>query len=606
MPGDIQIIAQTQTPADLFRGSRCYITPDFQRPYVWGNREIDELWDDIVALTKTQDSRHFTGVVLLQTAARAGYIDCLKVVDGQQRLTTLQLLLSALRTVYADQDSPAKAEAQNIYNLYLCNRDGVPADQSELAYMIRHSNQNDAIAFRHYIHTQTTDIQSPDSEDQPTLLKPTAKLPLNYSPAISAAHQTLLTKVRHFNRTQDLGSLRDAILHRVTLAVIQADADEPTVYDMFSRLNSSGSPLSSPDLVKAETFRQIAALPQPDDQAKAKDLWTYSESYWQEHHGTGSNSRSNLGHLLHHWLCADAGEFIPDSQTSDGIIAAYRKTTQKNGIAERLASLSSYANAYRKIQTSQLDTYPNFTRDFHAAGYNTAYTLALFCLTELHPEARAAALNHLSSYLMRLALAGPPSASLNKITAQVAGATADQLRKMRGQIPPASQADIIRDQLLNIKGTLSWPDDNAVVSHLSQKPLAESRSHPVITAIAEYLQGSDSDAAIHSNATLEHIMPRSWRSHWPLPDHNNAEQTRRDVINMLGNLTLLHGVPNARANNSGWPQKRHVLNQSDLSINRPLAKLEKWDEDNIRNRSKELAQIACKIWLKPQQGHRLI
>lgn len=140
---------------------------------------------------------------------------------------------------------------------------------------------------------------------------------------------------------------------------------------------------------------------------------------------------------------------------------------------------------------------------------------------------------------MRLALAGTHSASMNKIAAQVAGATADQLRKMRGQIPPASQADIIRDQLLNVKGALSWPDNNAVVNHLSQKPLGESRSHPVITAIAEYLQGPNSDAAIHSDATLEHIMPRSWRSHWPLPDHPNAEHSRRDAINTLGNLTLI-------------------------------------------------------------------
>ena len=604
MPGEIQIIAQTQTPTDLFSAPRCFTTPEFQRPYVWSSAQIDQFWDDIAKLADRQETRHFTGVILLQDADPAGLIECLKVIDGQQRLTTLQLLLAALRVGYQNQGNQAAAD--DIYELYLTNRRGVPPDQAGLAYKISHSHKQDALAFRDYVHHSAVSFTATPDESQPNMLMDDAAAPTHYSPAIAAAYRRLLNKVTEYGRRQDLDALRQAILRGVTLAVIQAKADEPTVYDMFSRLNAAGTLLAVPDLVKAETFRQIAALPNPDDQAKAADLWTYSDAYWQEHHGIGDNSRSNLGHLLHHWLCADAGEFISDNLGNETTMTAYRNATARHGIIKGLDILKGYGDAYRKIQTKQPDEYPRFVRDFHAAGYNTAYTLALFCLTELHQDARGQALNDLGAYLMRLALTGISSSSLNKAVAQIAGKTAAKLRQLGGQIPPARQANIVRDEMLAITGTLRWPDDQAVIAQLGHKPIAPGRAKTVIAAIAEHWQGPNSDVSVRPEATLEHIMPVSWQRNWPLPDHDNAPQERKDAIRMLGNLTLLHGVRNAQASNGDWLQKRYTLAQSDLAINRPLAELEQWDEAAIRKRSAELAAVACQIWPKPGPSTTLL
>ena len=288
------------------------------------------------------------------------------------------------------------------------------------------------------------------------------------------------------------------------------------------------------------------------------------------------------------------------------MMTAYRNTTARHGIIKSLDILKGYGDAYRKIQARQLDEYSRFVRDFHAAGYNTAYTLALFCLTALHQDARAQALDDLGAYLMRLALTGVSSNGLNKAVAQIAGRTAAELRQRGGQIPPADQANIVRDEMLAIKGILHWPDDHAVIAQLSHKPIATGRAKAVITAIAEQRQGPNSDVSVRPDATLEHIMPVSWRRNWPLPDHDNAQQERKDAIRMLGNLTLLHGVRNAKASNGDWPQKRYALAQSDLAINRPLAELEQWDEAAISKRSAELAAVACQIWPKPGPGMTLL
>lgn len=609
MPGEIQINAITQTPADLFSSPRCFITPDFQRPYVWGKPQIDKFWKDIAGLAKNPQSKHFTGVILLQDADPVGHIECLKVIDGQQRLTTLQLLLAAVRTAYENQND--HAEGENIYNLYLCNRVGVPTDRQDLAYKISHSNREDAVAFRQYIHRSAVNYGAPADPAQGSLFAGAAE-PDHNAPAVGEAYRRLLCKVTKYARHHSLGDLQMAILRGVTLALIQAKADEPTVYAMFNRLNSAGTALSLPDMIKAETFQRIAEMPNADDRANAADLWDYNDAYWQERHRVGNYFLSNLGYVLHHWLCADAGKFISDRNDNRGnekTIAAYQQAIDKSGnLTDNLRNLKKYAAAYRKIQDGDSPEHPDFIRDFirdfNAAGKKTAYTLALYCLAELHPAAHAQALSDLGAYLMRLTLAGTPAGGLNRTWPQIAHRVAARLRNE--QTPPDKQADIIREELLNITERISWPDDDAILRRLGEQSIPPGEAKEVITAIAQHWQGAKSDVVVRDDATLEHIMPRSWQRHWPLPDRPDAEREREHAVQMLGNLTLLHGVKNAEASNDGWQYKRAALRQSDLAINAPLAKLERWDEAAIRARSQELARIACQIWPKPQPPARLM
>lgn len=142
---------------------------------------------------------------------------------------------------------------------------------------------------------------------------------------------------------------------------------------------------------------------------------------------------------------------------------------------------------------------------------------------------------------------------------------------------------------------------HAILRRLGEQSIPPGEAKAVITAIAQHWQGAKSDAVVRDDITLEHIMPRSWQRHWPLPDRPDAEKEREHAVQMLGNLTLLHGDYNALASNDGWQNKREALRQSHLAINAPLAKLERWDEAAIRARSQELARIACQIWPKPPE-----
>ena len=604
MPGKVHINANTVTPAALFAGPHCYTTPDFQRPYVWNTGQVADLWNDIVALAKgDDDNRHFTGVILLQEADEAerrksGFIECRKVIDGQQRLTTLQLLLAALRTVYQERNDPDAANT--IYNLYLRNRDGVPAGQENLQYKIHHSYQRDSVAFREYVQSEgVVPVQAPD-EAQGTYLPPAAGTPAHESPKFTAAYNLLYLNITDYGKTRSLAKLQQAVLNGVTLGVISANADEPTVYAMFSRLNAAGTRLESPDLIKAKTFRKITQLRNRTERTRARKLWddNYSDAYWQERNGIGVAERSNLGHLLHYWLCAQTGEFVPDEDTNAPIMEAYAETTRRLGTIHSLEVLKRYAASYRAIQTQNLPEHCRFIRDFHIAGYNAAYPLVLYCLSELPQEAQSQALAYVGNYLMRLALKGAGVGALNKTAASMAGNAAAAIRKVVSEIPPEHQAEYIAKEILSVEGLLRCPDDIEIINHLSIEKVSLTRHRAITQAIAEHLQGSNAIP----DPTLEHIMPQQWKHYWPLPDPDDApaEVLRNNSIGMLGNLTIIEGPENIQASNRKWDDKRLIFVNSELTINRQLAARDTWDESAIMERSKELAAIACQIWPKPQ------
>ena len=604
MPGQLQVTAETLTPNRLFGGPNCYSTPDFQRPYIWTEANVLQLWDDIKKLADHKESQHFAGTLLLQRVEPSGIIQADNIIDGQQRLTTIQLLLAALHAAYIEAGCIAAADT--IHNVFLTNQYGISPDKSHQFYKINHANHQDAEQFRRQISPDSSDQPEPLISGKEALLPSTAaKLPIA-SPSITDAYQTLRNQIKAYaDSPQKLDQLQEAILNRLTFVKVAAQADEPTVYDIFGRLNSAGQHLAPPDMIKAATFARINQLPEAQ-KLTAQSLWKYSDDpYWRDHQGSGAHARSHLGHLLHYWFNAQSGEYI--DYDNDALVKNYRTKIDQEGVIPSLQSLASYAGYYRQIQQNQLLQHAKFNRDFKAAGYETAYTIALFCLAELDPSAHPAALEYLGSYLMRLTLAGAPSASLNRISAAVVGAAAKQLRTNRNQIPPDQAAEIIKAQLLAIKGNLHWPDDQEVHANLTQKPLRPNRNYPILKAIAEYMEGPNSDITLSEQTTLEHIMPKSWTAHWPPPQAPDTERQRRVTIELLGNLTLLNGVANTQISNSNWESKRSIFQgQSRLAINRALSEHPVWDDAAIRVRSGQLAEIACQIWPKPEQNHRLL
>ena len=123
----------------------------------------------------------------------------------------------------------------------------------------------------------------------------------------------------------------------------------------------------------------------------------------------------------------------------------------------------------------------------------------------------------------------------------------------------------------------------------------------VLVAIEKYLRGRFAEPLGDVvNLTIEHIMPQSWETHWPLRNHDNGGKEARDIsIGAIGNLTLLTKKLNSRQSNGPWSEKREELDKhSTLLLNKQLLQNapHSWDETTIRERTKELGETIAAIW----------
>ena len=128
----------------------------------------------------------------------------------------------------------------------------------------------------------------------------------------------------------------------------------------------------------------------------------------------------------------------------------------------------------------------------------------------------------------------------------------------------------------------------------------------ILKALDEELTTSATETVDYSHLTIEHVMPRKWRDHWPKPvaPERSPEESvahRDNVIHTLGNLTLLTGRLNGSVSNGPWSQKRPELDKSILRLNKDLQDHapEQWDEDAILARGQRLYETALKVWPGP-------
>ncbi len=153
-----------------------------------------------------------------------------------------------------------------------------------------------------------------------------------------------------------------------------------------------------------------------------------------------------------------------------------------------------------------------------------------------------------------------------------------------------------------------WPDDSEFRSAWTTNALYENLTRPRLRLLLEALEAAlRSEFAETSNVprwlTVEHILPRSWSTHWPLPEGPSpieAQLKRQSALHTIGNLTLLNQKLNPFVSNGSWVGKRQALAEhSVLKLNRDLCEHEVWDEIAIRERSARLFELALECWPRP-------
>jgi hypothetical protein len=611
--------AGPKTLAKLFESSQqIFRIPTFQRAYVWKqDKQWEPLWEDIRNLAEQfgellsegkgmreaqkAAGRHFMGAVVVQRIDRPfGEPETWELIDGQQRITTLQLVLDATRTVFEEHNLTSQAQSLRSATRntnHFCTGDDV--------YKIWPTG-SDQDAFRAVMEGKGADHEHSRIAGAHKFFRQTVGEWLTTDGADPAqrAHHLLVT-----------------LLALLELVVIKLDGSDDA-FVVFETMNARGTPLLAAELVKNFVL-QVASKQGHDKDEFHEAHWKHFEEFrpsgqggpwWMEEIRQGRIYRSRIDVFLNHWLVMRTGSEVK----SRALFSEFQKLVAAKGkddIVPIIDDFNHIAEAYRGLG-GWAETTPEgrFLRRWRIvqAGVLTPVLLQLFAARpgELPVERRQRALAHLESFLVRRLACRLTTKDYNRLFLELTSKLAESI---------TNADETIRAFLLSqTADSRAWPTDDMVQQYIVNQPLYgrinQARIRMILEGIEIALRSDKAETlTVSKKLQLEHVMPRSWGAHWPLPPHDPEDRVqvvgrRNRLIHTLGNLTLLTGKLNKSVSNSAWGTKRAAVDaHTTLFLNKRLLDNHPaddegngFDEDSILARSERLAAVACQVWPRPE------
>jgi uncharacterized protein DUF262/uncharacterized protein DUF1524 len=602
--------ADTTDLNHLFWTGVRYEVPMFQRPYVWTEEaQWEPLWEDISTIAERllQESAkatpeekeqgiparntppHFLGAVVLdQMLSPPGEIERRNIVDGQQRLTTLQLLLAACRDISADL---ASKEAGRFSRL--TENDSLLCKMPDDLFKVWPTNA-DRAAFR--LAMQGT-APAPKEEVAARILEAHV-----YFKKVAADW----VNGDSFASTDDrLNALRVVLWSHVKLVSINLEyADDAQV--IFESLNARGTPLLAGDLIKNYLFQKASRQNANIDTLYDRYWRPLDDAYWRTTIRQGRLQRPRLDVFLFHWLTMRSGHDVLVGR----LFESFKETIDSEEPVEKtLDDLSLYANVFLSFEQYPQNSPEEvffYRLEITQTATATPLLLYLFSLppSQLSIEQRRKAIAAMESWLVRRMLCRATTKNYNIVFAQLL----TQVRRATSE-----GGDVVEDFLSNQQGESQWwPSDDQVRSAVLDLPLyrllSPGRMRMVLEALESKMRvlGYAEEASPPRGLSIEHVMPQAWATHWPPPEGVERELAtieRDRLVHTLGNLTLVMPKLNSMQSNAPWEKKRVTLDKHTvLSINKDLlaAHSDVWDEMSIRARGEELTGLILQIWKPPK------
>lgn len=585
------------TPKDLFRKEVRYTIPPFQRPYVWSqDDQWEPLWEDVrnVAenyleeLERTSNSGveagqrtspHFLGaVVLKQVPTAAKDIDQREVIDGQQRMTTLQLLLDAIQLICEESDQPyIKKAARRMAKLVTNDEDLIGDD--ELHIFKLWPTRSDREAFR---HAMDNGLAANEFEES----------------LIVQAHEFFQLQVKKWLEEgsgpieHKIDALEAATSTMLQMVVIDlSPKDDPNL--IFETLNARGTPLEQSDLIKNFVLSQ--------EQSPESDTWgNLDDGWWRTEVRQGRLLRPRLDMLLNYWLAMHTGSEVSPSRVFD----EFRSYVDGQEVSAVVTKIKQDLANYRDFEMAGGISPEEKSFYYHLNVMQArVITPVLLLLLSAEISTRVRAFDALESFLIRRMLCRQTSKDYNRLVLDLA------VRLQEDGLDHAGAVIVkhLREQTAYAR---EWPKDDAVTDALVSSPLyrllTRGRLRLLLEGVERQLRssGKAEQISVPKNLTIEHLMPVGWREReWPLPedaDRDASTYQRNTLIHSIGNLTLVTQKLNSSMSNDAWNSKKEELQEhSVMLLNNELLSQLTWDEEAIRDRSKRMASLVAERWPGP-------
>ncbi len=549
----------------FLENARQFSIPIYQRTYSWTERECLQLWTDVMRAGRSEGvGAHFVGsVVYIQSGPyNVSKHDPLLVIDGQQRLTTICLLLEALARQLGDTEPVEGFSARKIRAYYLLN----DLEEGERAFKL--------------ILTQT------DKDTLLAILKQ-SELPKEPSIRIERNFDLLQDWLSKFNE-QDLVALCVGLGKLLIVDVsLQREHDNPQL--IFESMNSTGRELSQADLIRNFI---LMGLEQKHQTKLYEEHWRPMEvDFGQEAYGLQFDT------FVRHYLTLKSGE-IPNKDAVYEAFKSYSRlpAVETAGVDALVADLRKFAKYYCAMALGQEEdeVLSGAFQDLRELKVEVAYPFLLELYEDydkgtLSPQDFAIAVRLTESYVFRRAVCSIPTNSLNKTFATLGR-----------NVTKDSYLESVQATFMLLPSYRRFPPDEEFKREITVRDLYNFRSRSYWLRRLENFNRKE--RVVVDEYTIEHIMPQKdeLTPAWQSALGADWERVHATKLHTLGNLTLT--AYNSEYGAKPFAEKRDMeggFKSSPLHLNVGLGDLDSWNESEIDARASQLAALAAKVWIAP-------
>ena len=545
---------------EILNGNKQFLIPVYQRYYSWEIEQCQRLWTDIVNMQKAGKTGHFVGsIVNIAEQTMPTGVQKYMIIDGQQRMTTLTLLLIALRNYGIEHPEDISINPRRIDNMLLKNEYEKADERYKL--ILTETDRN----------TLTSLI-----ENKPLKVTETSRILRNFDFFKNKIQKMELLPAEIY---ESIGKLQ------IVNITLERSMDDPQA--IFESLNSTGKELSESDLIRNYV---LMGLDNSEQNYVYEHLWRPMELLFDY-----EKQNTAMDKFFRDYLTMKLAK-IPKIDRVYEEFKIYHLNCEFNSVRDLCEDLYTYATYYTDIAFCKSDetTLIPFYKDINSLKMEVVYPFLLkvhndFKNNIITIDELKEIMSICISYVFRRSICDIPTNSLNKTFATLK----NQIRK-DDYLTSIKAFFVLRDDYK------VFPNNERFITAFVSKDIYNMRSRNFLLSHLENF--SNKAPIIIENYTIEHIMPQNsnLNEEWKKALGSNWHDVQKKYLHTIGNLTLT--AYNSEMSDKSFYEKMEIeggFKESALRLNSYVIKQTEWNENTIKSRAEQLSLKAIQIWKFP-------
>lgn len=559
---------------DLLRNTQSsqYVIPAYQRNYTWtANREVKQFIDDLKAVLRGEYTKHFIGIMIYLEKSINPFTNERSIIDGQQRMTTVFLMLYAIKSILEDRG--LKDEAEQLEGTFLIN-----IANKAIRFKLKPLVADDEV----YQKIVNHELDSLTDEDKKS------NIYKNFTYIKSEL-------IELSNRFPLMEQILPAINLMYIVCVPITNDDYPQ--KIFESINATGAKLTASDLI-----RNFILMPIESDKQDE-----YYNKYWKKLEDLISSESKKLEAFFRFFCIAKTTARVNKSGVYESFVKWYKENLSSYGVEAIFQEIVNYATYYNRIYIADINQLPKEMQKPVAEFRYILSDMPAPVLMELYAISNRTdekgnnlistaqlgeVITLLNIYLMRRALCGLDTSDISNYFPTF---LKDVIESCNGDY--TRLIDVVKLNLVNRnKGnSMELPDNKKLRDIISQSNMYNLRLW--LNIFFRKLEMHDNPAPIDfSKLNIEHLMPQTPTMDWYGALQTNKEEYERN-FNRLGNLTLATRTDNSKMGNKVWEYKNQILaSTAHLKMNIEILKKEHWDLQAVEERTNYLIDKITELY----------